>query len=156
MKHLAVRSLLASAAVAAATTLTPSAHAQLPGNDIKITAENLSFAYQSNDGRSDLACVHHLDNPDSQDWGVTCQDPKNAKNGTKRPFSVHLWVTRYDTVDGPKLEILYWITNGTTGESSSQTNWMHFDKDFSLKKLELSNGVDGDTAELRATITLTP
>jgi hypothetical protein len=111
------------------------AFGQIPGDEIKIVAENLKFKYLSFDGETNLACTHVLENPKSQDWRVLC----GQKN-----FLVHLWVTAYRRTVEPRLslEILYWV-NGRGG-----TSWIHLKDAASLHSLYMSQSVEEDTTGL--------
>lgn len=132
------------------TNLPTTAVAQsLPGHNYPITPDNLKFTYQSHDGEISLKCTHALEDAMSQDWLVTCSD---AEKEMQRTYRVHLWVTAYERQVQPKLslEILYWVTDITreTPVGSSSTIWFHLNDPSSLNSIQISQGVENDTAGL--------
>jgi hypothetical protein len=116
--------------------------------DLKITPSMLQFTYQTSDGSVTQDCTETLANADSQDWNVVC----GAKN-----YKVHLWVTVYDRPVLPKqsYEILYWVTDlnaSSTQQGVSTTVWFNFREPSDLYLLQLSLGLENDSAELQLVI----
>jgi hypothetical protein len=104
----------------------------------------LHFEYRSTDGNEKLACVHQIQNAAAQDWLVTCGNKK---------YSVHLWVSAYIHEKAPKLsyEVLYWVSDlSVQGQphGSSTTVWFHLQDPSYLSLLQVSLGVENDSAQL--------
>jgi hypothetical protein len=120
--------------------------------DLKITPSMLQFTYQTSDGSVSQDCTEILADAASQDWNVTC--------GAKK-YIVHLWVTVYDRPVLPKqsYEILYWVTDLSASPSQqgaqqaeSTTVWFHFREPSDLYQLQVSLGLENDSAELQLVI----
>jgi hypothetical protein len=121
----------------------------LPSLSYPITADNLKFSFQSYDGETNLKCKPNLENELSQDWIVLCA---SADGKIIRTYSVHLWVKAYTRQVAPKLslEVLYWVNDISKmpATGSSSTIWFHLKDSTSLQGLQLSQGVENDTAGL--------
>lgn len=120
---------------------------------MRLSTANLKFEYVPYAASGGSDCKQTLQDAAAQDWLVECT---NEAGGVKK-FVVHLWATIYTPQDGPKLELLYWITDVTDPNkrvSHSQTTWLHFEKEVNLKNVTLNEGVDNDSAYLRLTLKL--
>jgi hypothetical protein len=123
----------------------------LPSADYAITADQLRFTYQGYDNGLYFHCQPTIENEIGHDWRVQCAD--ETKKLTKS-FLVHLWVTRYDHAQAPRVtyELLYWVKG--QGSSSGSSTWFHL-KDYSaLEALTVGQSVDGDTAGLYLDLSL--
>ena len=120
----------------------------LPGNNLKLTAENLTFTYQPHEAAGS-DCRHKLVDPAAQDWEVECDGGKK--------YRVHLWVTAYPHTSPPKLsyEVLYWVTDHKAAAGTGNhgaTVWFHLQEPSALTGLGLYAAIENDTASLRLDI----
>ena len=118
----------------------------------KLTPEMLRFQYLTVDGGTTLDCTPKLQDPDAQDWAVTCGSGTDT-----RKYVVHLWLTEYDRLVLPKqsFELLYWVTDMTAAQPvyNSTTIWYHFREPSDLYEIEARISLEQDTAELSLEIT---
>lgn len=122
-----------------------------PVPPLPISASQIQFTYESQDGEFAFPCRHEINHPVLLDWDVRCADP--ARPQTERRFTVHLRVFRFTKSRPPKTayQILFEVTNhaipiGRQGHYVGSTMWMRFDGKAPLSSLSLSQDIENTTA----------
>src|SRR4051794_23183636 len=105
--------------------------------NLKITPDMVRFHYATYDSGTLLDCQAIVLNAESQDWSVSC-----GQGTDLRKYTVHLWVTRYDRPQIPKLslELLYWVNDLTHRPmvGSGTTVWLDFKEPSDLYQVHVN------------------
>lgn len=114
-----------------------------------IEPEQMKFTYMSYEGDQILKCKHFATDEFKFDWDVTC---KNEGGSFYKIFRAHVSLAKYHHPTPPKstYEVLYWVTDRTTGQvyGSSTSLWFNFNNDADFNGLTISQSVDQETAGL--------
>jgi hypothetical protein len=115
----------------------------------EVAEDEAVFSYASADGEFSLKCTHYLDKPETHDFDVWCG------KGTPylRTFRVHFMVRQHDKPDQGKsaFEVLYWVIDRDQEASrkfSSGSSWIGFRNPSDLERMNFSQGVENDYANL--------
>lgn len=131
------------------TLLIVSAPSSFAATTREVMEDEVKFSYASADGEFSLKCVHYLNKPETHDFDVWCG------KGTPhlRTFRVHFLVRQHDkpSIGKSSLEVLYWVIDrdqDMTRKFSSGSTWINFKNQSAIEKMNFSQGVENDYANL--------
>ena len=103
--------------------------------------------YKSFDGSTSYKCDVKVEDDLAKNYCIFCFDKNNI---LKKSYSAHLMLNKYHMKMKPfnKYELLYWITDRKTRESSSTTIWFNIIDQSQMHSANVSLGVDNDLAGL--------
>lgn len=108
--------------------------------------------YRSFDGQTTWPCQVKLEDDLGKNYGIFCYEGSVLK----RSYSAHLVLHKYHMKMKPynKYELLYWITDRKTRESSSTTIWFNTVDQSQMHSANVSLGVDDDLAGLYLNVSI--
>lgn len=115
---------------------------------LAIDPERLKFSYKSYEGDIILECRHFAIDEYKMDFDVTCKN----QNGFYKLFRTHVVLSQFQRPMNPQntYELLYWVTDKTTHQISSNGSslWLNTFEKNTFHSLTIGQSVDNDTAGL--------